>query len=96
MAEASAARFDALLINTVLPLVPGLIDELSDGIEVADVGCGSGHAINVMGATFPNSKFTGIDFSEEAINVARTESESNGAWQCLLSSAGCSLINRLR
>ena len=40
MAEASAARFDALLINTVLPLV-GLIDELSDGIEVADVGCGS-------------------------------------------------------
>ena len=76
MAEASAARFDALLISTVLPLVPGLIDELSDGIEVADVGCGSGHAINVMGATFPNSKFTGIDFSEEAINVARTESEA--------------------
>ena len=42
MAEASAARFDALLISTVLPLVPSLIDELSDGIEVADVGCGRG------------------------------------------------------
>ena len=31
-----------------------------------------------MGATFPNSKFTGIDFSEEAINVARTESKAMG------------------
>ena len=75
MAEASAARFDALLIDTVLPIVPGITDQLSSGIEVADVGCGSGHAVNVMGAAFPNSNFVGIDFSEEAISVAREESQ---------------------
>ena len=78
MAEASAARFDSLLVSTVLPIVPGLTDQLLNGIKVADVGCGSGHAINVMGAAFPNSKFTGIDFSEEAINVAREESQRMG------------------
>ncbi len=78
MAEASAARFDALLVDTVLPLVPGIIEELHTGITVADVGCGSGHAINVMGKAFPQSTFVGIDFSAEAIGVARSESSSLG------------------
>ncbi len=78
MAEASAARFDALLVKTVLPLVPDIIEKLESGIVVADVGCGSGHAINVMGNAFPASSFVGIDFSEEAINVAREEADEMG------------------
>jgi hypothetical protein len=32
------------------------------GRDVADIGCGSGHAIIVMVAAFPASRFTGIDF----------------------------------
>ena len=67
MAEASAARFDNLLIQSVLPLVPDIELDLESGISVADVGCGSGHAINVMAQAFSNSTFTGIDFSSEAI-----------------------------
>lgn len=78
MAEASAARFDNLLIQTVLPLVPDIEHHLESGINVADVGCGSGHAINVMAQNFPNSTFTGIDFSSEAIGVARKEAEQLG------------------
>ena len=76
MAEASAARFDTLLVDTILPLVPNIIPRLDDGILVADVGCGSGHAVNVMGSAFPNSSFIGIDFSTEAVNVALTEAEA--------------------
>jgi len=50
--------------------VPGLTSRLSDGIDVADVGCGSGHAINLMAAAFPRSRFTGFDFSEAGIAAA--------------------------
>jgi hypothetical protein len=46
MAEDSATVHDASLIDTILPLVPGLTERLQEGIDVADIGCGSGHAIN--------------------------------------------------
>ena len=44
MAEDSGAVRDATLIDVTLPLVPGMAGRLRQGIEVADVGCGSGHA----------------------------------------------------
>jgi 2-polyprenyl-3-methyl-5-hydroxy-6-metoxy-1,4-benzoquinol methylase len=43
---------------------------------VLDVGSGSGRALNLMARTFPNSRFTGYDISEEAI--ARAEAEAQG------------------
>ena len=75
MAEDSAAVLDATLIDVTLPLVPGLVDRLGQGIDVADVGCGSGHAINLMAETFPSSRFTGFDFSDAALAVATAEAE---------------------
>jgi SAM-dependent methyltransferase len=78
MAEDSGAVQDATLIDTRLPLVPDLVDRLNDGIDVADVGCGSGHAINLMAAAFPRSRFTGFDFSPEGIAAARAEAERLG------------------
>jgi ubiquinone/menaquinone biosynthesis C-methylase UbiE len=73
MAEDSGATHDAALIDTILPLVPGLVEHLRTGIDVADVGCGRGHAINLMARAFPNSRFTGYDFSEEGIAAGREE-----------------------
>ena len=78
MAEASGARFDNLLVETILPIVPNIIERLESGINVADIGCGSGHAINVMALAFPRSHFTGIDFSAEAITVAKNEADELG------------------
>src|SRR6202042_3012187 len=69
---------DATLIDVTLPLVPGLIDRLRQGIDVADVGCGSGHAINLMAEAFPRSRFTGFDFSGPGIAAARREAERKG------------------
>ncbi len=51
---------------------------LRAGAEVADIGCGSGHAINVMAKEFPASRFTGIDFSDEGRAVARSEASQWG------------------
>ena len=77
-AEASAAVFDATLVETTLPLVPGLVDRLQAGIDVADVGCGAGHAINLMAQAFPSSRFIGYDFSEEGIAAGRAEAADLG------------------
>jgi 2-polyprenyl-3-methyl-5-hydroxy-6-metoxy-1,4-benzoquinol methylase len=78
MAEESGAVFDAALVDVVLPLVDGLPERLRSGVDVADVGCGSGHAINVMARAFPASRFTGIDFSDEAIATGVQEAERLG------------------
>jgi 2-polyprenyl-3-methyl-5-hydroxy-6-metoxy-1,4-benzoquinol methylase len=45
---------------------------------VADFGCGSGHAVNLMARAFPASRFTGIDFSDEAIAAAIEEAARLG------------------
>jgi SAM-dependent methyltransferase len=78
MAEDSGAVRDATLLDVTLPLVPGLTDRLRQGIEVADVGCGSGHAVNLMAAAFPRSRFTGFDFSGVGIAAARLEARRLG------------------
>ena len=78
MAEQSGVVYDKALVDVVLPLVDGLPERLHAGADVADFGCGSGHAINVMARAFPASRFTGIDFSEEAIAVGVEEAARLG------------------
>ena len=78
MAELSADTNDAALLNRIVPLVPGLPEWLTKGIRVADVGCGQGHAVNLLARAFPASEFVGYDFSEQAIAVARTEARDWG------------------
>jgi SAM-dependent methyltransferase len=78
MAEMSGAVFDASLVDATLPLVPGVVERLRDGIEVADIATGSGHAINVMAKAFPSSRFVGYDFSEEGVAVGRKEAADWG------------------
>jgi 2-polyprenyl-3-methyl-5-hydroxy-6-metoxy-1,4-benzoquinol methylase len=78
MGEMSAQVHDAALIEGELALVDGLIDRLHSGIDVCDVGCGQGHAINLMASEFPRSRFTGLDFSEEGVATARGEAADLG------------------
>ena len=76
--EQSARVFDATLLQRTVPLVPGLVERLNEGIDVADVGCGSGHAINLLAQAFPNSRFTGYDFSEEGVAAGKEEASAMG------------------
>lgn len=75
MAEDSGQTIVSALFDHVLPLVPELINALHRGIEVLDLGCGSGRALNKLAEAFPNSRFTGYDFSAEAIANASTEAQ---------------------
>jgi SAM-dependent methyltransferase len=76
MAEDSAMVHDANLLDATLPLVDGLADRLREGIDVADVGCGAGHALNLMAAAFPASRFVGFEISDEAIEAGAREAAS--------------------
>jgi 2-polyprenyl-3-methyl-5-hydroxy-6-metoxy-1,4-benzoquinol methylase len=78
MAEMSGQVFDAALVDVILPMVDGLTEQLRAGADVADIGTGSGHAINVMATAFPASRFTGIDFSDEGLGVGRAEAKRLG------------------
>ena len=77
-AEESAQVQDASLIEAILPLVPGLVEHLECAADVADIGCGQGHAVNLMAWAFPNSRFVGYDLSEEGIAAARAEAGRMG------------------
>jgi 2-polyprenyl-3-methyl-5-hydroxy-6-metoxy-1,4-benzoquinol methylase len=66
------------LIDIILPAVPGLPDRLSKGIDVLDVGCGRGRAVNLMAAHYPNSRFVGFDISAEAVEYAREYARKEG------------------
>lgn len=78
MAEESSQTVLSALFDHILPLVPGLTEAMEEGIDVLDVGCGSGRALNMMAARFPRSRFTGYDLSPEAIAVARREAAEMG------------------
>jgi ubiquinone/menaquinone biosynthesis C-methylase UbiE len=75
MAEDSGQTVVAALMDSIIHLVPGLIQDLENGIEVLDVGCGSGRAINLMAKSFPKSRFRGHDISEEVIATGRAAAE---------------------
>ena len=78
MAESSRTTLEATLLTQTLPLVPGLIDRLESGIDMLDVGCGEGVAIQMMAQRFPRSRFAGLDVAAEAITAARAQSERAG------------------
>jgi SAM-dependent methyltransferase len=76
MAEESDQSVCAALLEIILPLAPSLEERLREGANVLDVGCGSGRAINLLAEAFPGSRFTGCDFSSDAIATARNEADS--------------------
>ncbi len=72
--EVMAAENDLTVISAlrehILPLAPGLIEQLESGIDVLEIGCGSGRASCKLAHWFPRSRFTAYDLCEDAIASA--------------------------
>ena len=66
------------LLTEWLPAVDGLIERLTAGIRVLDVGCGLGVPTIMLAEAFPNSTFVGTDYHEESIRLARAAAEEAG------------------
>lgn len=71
--EVMASESDNTVVNAledhILPLVDGLIEKLEAGIDVLEIGCGSGRASCHLAERFPNSRFTAYDLCEDAVDV---------------------------
>jgi 2-polyprenyl-3-methyl-5-hydroxy-6-metoxy-1,4-benzoquinol methylase len=68
----------ANLVADWLPSLDGVVDRLTAGATVADVGCGHGVTTILMAAAFPASTFVGTDYHEGSVRVARRRAEAAG------------------
>ena len=72
------AGYNANLIGAWLPALDGVVDQLTRGAKVADVGCGHGASAILMAKSFPNSTVIGYDYHAESIRVARERAAAAG------------------
>lgn len=66
------------LVQAWLPALDGVVEKLTQGAVVADVGCGHGVSTLIMAEAFPKSEFHGFDFHEKSIEEARNHSKQHG------------------
>jgi SAM-dependent methyltransferase len=70
--------YDEQLLDGFIGAAAGLPERLNAGIRVADIGCGTGHAVNLLARAFPASDFVGYDIAHDAIAAATAEAEAMG------------------
>jgi SAM-dependent methyltransferase len=78
MERISAGWLEHHLVQHWVPAYTGLAEALTRGVDVADVGCGSGQALIVLARAFPLSRFIGYDLSADAVARARENAEEAG------------------
>jgi ubiquinone/menaquinone biosynthesis C-methylase UbiE len=93
MAEESGQTTVAALMETILPIAPGMMERMTAGARVLDVGCGSGAALMEMARNFPASRFVGFDMCEEAVQAGKAEAARRGLTNVTLATADASKIN---
>jgi SAM-dependent methyltransferase len=70
--------YNASLVPSWLPALDGVVEKLTAGAKVADIGCGHGSSTILMAQAFPNSKFVGSDYHADSIETAQQRAHDAG------------------
>ncbi|WP_405008792.1 methyltransferase domain-containing protein [Kitasatospora purpeofusca] len=71
-------KYTANIVSNWLPALEGVVEKLTVGATVADVGCGVGYSTLLMAEAFPESVFFGTDYHPASIERARMLAEERG------------------
>ncbi len=72
------AGYAAHLVPDWLPALDGVVARLQHGARAADVGCGLGASTILMAEAYPSSRFTGSDYHDGSIELARKRAADAG------------------
>jgi 2-polyprenyl-3-methyl-5-hydroxy-6-metoxy-1,4-benzoquinol methylase len=78
MERFTAGRFENLLLQQWIPAMPDAERKLTQGVDVADIGCGRGRALIKMAQAFGKSEYTGYDVFGPAIEQANERARKIG------------------
>ena len=70
--------YRANLVPSWIPALDGVVGKLRDGATVADIGCGLGASTILLAQEYPNSRFTGSDYHDRSIEIARKRAGDAG------------------
>ena len=70
--------YAANLVGAWIPSLEGVDQKLKSGGRVADVGCGLGASTILMAKSYPQSEFTGFDYHEKSIEIAKQRAKEAG------------------
>ncbi|KHL12064.1 methyltransferase family protein [Mumia flava] len=70
--------YQAHLVAEWLPALDGVVDKLTSGARVADVGCGYGASTVLMAQEYDASTFVGADYHAPSIETARSRAAEAG------------------
>jgi ubiquinone/menaquinone biosynthesis C-methylase UbiE len=68
----------ANLIPSWIPALDGVAEKLRTGAVVADIGCGLGASTVLLAQEYPKSRFTGSDYHDQSIEIARKRAGDAG------------------
>jgi SAM-dependent methyltransferase len=79
MDAGSRALYDHVLIDGHLAAVDGLTERLAARpSRILDVGCGTGHAANLLAQAFPLAEVVGVDLGADAVAAGLAEATAMG------------------
>jgi ubiquinone/menaquinone biosynthesis C-methylase UbiE len=68
----------ANLVPSWIPALDGVEDKLRAGAKVIDIGCGLGASTILLALEYPNSAFSGSDYHDQSIEIARKRAADAG------------------
>jgi 2-polyprenyl-3-methyl-5-hydroxy-6-metoxy-1,4-benzoquinol methylase len=81
--EETSRIFNSRLIDQIVPLAgDGLIQKLITGVNVLDIGCGRGHALNLMAKLFPKKQILWLRYLQRGNRDRKKRSPRNGFSKC--------------